>query len=168
MLTPGIAAPAQRAVDVHSHIITEEYTALLRRHGAELEETFPLPAWSAETHVAFMDKAGIECAVLTMPAPQPYYGDSHESAECVRKINEEAARVKARFTGRFKFCASLPLPDVDAAIREAIYALDTLKADDGDEQPWTIPRRRATGHADVSAQQARRRRDNTSPPPNAL
>lgn len=23
MLTPGIAAPAQRAVDVHSHIITE-------------------------------------------------------------------------------------------------------------------------------------------------
>lgn len=129
MLTPGIAAPAQRAVDVHSHIITEEYTALLRRHGAELEETFPLPAWNAETHVAFMDKAGIECAVLTMPAPQPYYGDSHESAECVRKINEEAARVKARFTGRFKFCASLPLPDVDAAIRKAIYALDTLKAD---------------------------------------
>lgn len=129
MLTPGIAAPAQRAVDVHSHIITEEYTALLRRHGAELEETFPLPAWSAETHVAFMDKAGIECAVLTMPAPQPYYGDSHESAECVRKVNEEAAMVKARFTGRFKFCASLPLPDVDAAIREAIYALDTLKAD---------------------------------------
>lgn len=48
MLAPGIAAPAQRAVDVHSHIITEEYTALLRRHGAELEETFPLPAWSAE------------------------------------------------------------------------------------------------------------------------
>ena len=40
MLAPGIAAPAQRAVDVHSHIITEEYTALLRRHGAELEETF--------------------------------------------------------------------------------------------------------------------------------
>ena len=129
MLAPGIAAPAQRAVDVHSHIITEEYTALLRRHGAELEETFPLPAWNAEAHVAFMDKAGIECAVLTMPAPQPYYGDSHESAECVRKVNEEAARVKARFTGRFKFCASLPLPDVDAAIREAIYALDTLKAD---------------------------------------
>lgn len=44
ILAPSIAAPAQRAVDVHSHIITEEYTALLRRHGAELEETFPLPA----------------------------------------------------------------------------------------------------------------------------
>lgn len=31
--------------------------------------------------------------------------------------------------GRFLFCAALPLPDVDAAIKEAIYALDILKAD---------------------------------------
>ncbi len=37
--------------------------------------------------------------------------------------------VKAQHEGRFLFCAALPLPDVDAAIREAVYALDTLHAD---------------------------------------
>lgn len=31
--------------------------------------------------------------------------------------------------GRFLFCAALPLPDVAASIGEAVYALDTLKAD---------------------------------------
>ena len=118
-----------QTVDMHTHIILPEYMEVLRAHGAELEETFPLPAWDAERHIAFMDSAGIRTAVLTMPAPQPYFGDVEESARCVRRVNEASAEVKRKYPGRFMFCASLPLPDVDAAIREAIYALDTLGAD---------------------------------------
>ena len=128
-LISSILIHAQKPVDVHTHIILPEYKELLQRHGAELEETFPLPDWDAERHIAFMDSAGIGCAILTMPAPQPYYGDVAESAACIRRINEASAEVKAKYPGRFKFCASLPLPDVDAAIREAVYALDTLGAD---------------------------------------
>jgi len=118
-----------QTVDVHTHIIIPEYMEVLKAHGAELEETFPLPTWEAERHIAFMDSAGIRTAVLTMPAPQPFYGDTEESAECIRRVNEASAKVKQDYPGRFKFCASLPLPDVDAAIREAVYALDTLGAD---------------------------------------
>ena len=118
-----------QTVDVHTHIIIPEYVEMLKAHGAELEETFPLPEWDAGRHIAFMDSAGIRTAVLTMPAPQPYYGDAEESAECIRRVNEVSARVKQDYPDRFKFCAALPLPDVDAAIREAIYALDTLGAD---------------------------------------
>ena len=118
-----------QTVDVHTHIIIPEYVEMLKAHGAELEETFPLPAWDVGRHIAFMDSAGIRTAVLTMPAPQPYYGETEESAECIRRVNEVSARVKQNYPGRFKFCAALPLPDVDAAIREAIYALDTLGAD---------------------------------------
>ena len=106
-----------------------EYREFLQRHGAELEETFPLPVWEAEKHLAFMDSANIQCTVLTLPAPQPYYGNTQESATFIRKINEIAAQVKAAYPGRFLFCAALPLPDVNAAIREAIYAIDTLGAD---------------------------------------
>ena len=125
----GVMAQEKITVDVHTHIIIPEYVEVLKAHGAELEETFPLPAWNAERHIAFMDSAGIRTAVLTMPAPQPYYGDTEESAECIRRVNEASAKVKRQYPDRFKFCASLPLPDVDAAIREAVYALDTLGAD---------------------------------------
>lgn len=120
---------AQSPIDVHAHIIPPEYREFLQRHGAELEETFPLPVWEAEKHLAFMDSANIQCTVLTLPAPQPYYGNTQESATFIRKINEIAAQVKAAYPGRFLFCAALPLPDVNAAIREAIYAIDTLGAD---------------------------------------
>ena len=125
----GLAPLCGQTVDVHTHIIIPEYVEMLKVHGVELEETFPLPVWAAERHIAFMDSAGIRTAVLTMPAPQPYYGDAEESAECIRRVNEVSAKVKQDYPGRFRFCAALPLPDVDAAIREAVYALDTLGAD---------------------------------------
>ena len=129
MLCATFATAFAQTVDVHSHMIIPEYMEVLKAHGAELEETFPLPEWEAERHIAFMDSTGIRTAVLTMPAPQPYDDDMEESAECIRRVNEVSAEIKQRYPERFKFCAALPLPDVDAAIREAVYALDTLKAD---------------------------------------
>lgn len=121
---------AQKPIDTHSHMIPKSYRDYLVKHDALLDEDFPIPQWSLEKHIKFMDAAGIQTSVLTLPAPQPWFGDSVESAQLIRKINEEMAEVKAIHKGRFLFCATLPLPDVDAAIREAIYALDTLHADD--------------------------------------
>lgn len=125
----GSVSLCGQTIDLHTHIILPEYVKVLKAHGAELEETFPLPEWDVERHIAFMDCAGIRTAVLTMPAPQPYYGDVKESAKCIRHMNEVLAEMKQQYPGRFKFCAALPLPDVNAAIREAVYALDTLGAD---------------------------------------
>lgn len=122
----GMSEPV---IDVHSHIVLREYTDILKKHGAELEEMFPLPAWDAASHVKFMETAGIEYSVLTMPAPQPWFGDALEGRRIVRRINEVSAQVKKNYPGKFKFCASLPLPDIQASIKEAVYALDVLHAD---------------------------------------
>lgn len=65
----GTAPLYGQTVDLHAHIILPEYREVLKAHGAELEETFPLPAWDAARHIDFMDRAGIRTAVLTMPAP---------------------------------------------------------------------------------------------------
>ena len=62
---------AQNVIDIHCHNVLSEFRALLDRHDASLEETFPLPEWSVEAHLKFMDEAGIGQSVLSMPAPQP-------------------------------------------------------------------------------------------------
>lgn len=116
-------------IDVHSHMIPESYMEAVKAHGMEMDEGFPIPGWSAEAHLKFMDEAGIRTSVLTMPAPQPYFGDGAESAAVCRRFNEEAAALKASRPGRFLFCAALPLPDVPRAIEEAKYALEVLGAD---------------------------------------
>ncbi len=114
---------AQGVIDVHSHIITPEFMSALEGEGRLMDEGFPLPKYDVEKHLQWMDEAGVPTSVLTLAAPQP--GDK----AVIRQCNEMAARIKSEHPGRFLFCAALPLPDVDAAIREAVYALDTLKAD---------------------------------------
>ena len=116
-------ANAQGVIDVHCHIITPEFVSALEKEGRLLDEGFPLPKYDVDNHLKWMDEAGVQTSVLTLAAPQP------TSADVVRKTNEAAALIKREHPDRFLFCAALPLPDVDAAIREAKYALDTLGAD---------------------------------------
>jgi predicted TIM-barrel fold metal-dependent hydrolase/quinol monooxygenase YgiN len=123
------ALPSMAQIDLHSHAITQGYLDYIKANGAEMDEGFPIPNWDVEKHIAFMDKAGIQTSVLTMPAPQPFFGDAEASAKVCRKYNEECAALKARYPGRFMFCAALPLPDVPHALEEARYALEVLGAD---------------------------------------
>ena len=114
---------AQGVIDVHSHIITPEFVSALDKEGRLLDEGFPLPKWDAEAQLKWMDEAGIQTSVLTLAAPNP------TSAAVIRETNEAAAKLKREHSDRFRFCAALPLPDVNAAIEEARYALDVLGAD---------------------------------------
>ena len=119
----AIMVQAQEVIDVHSHIITPEFVSALDKEGRLLDEGFPIPKWDAEAQLKWMDEAGIATSVLTLAAPQP------TSAKVVRATNEAAAKLKREHPDRFRFCAALPLPDVNAAIEEARYALDVLGAD---------------------------------------
>ena len=114
---------AQGIIDVHSHLITSEFQKDLEKHNLLMDEGFPLPKYDVEAHLKWMDEVGIATSVLTLAAPQP------ASRESIRQANEKAAQIKKEHPGRFLFCAALPLPDVDAAMEEAKYALDVLKAD---------------------------------------
>ena len=126
---------AQGVVDVHSHIITPEFVSALESEGRLLDEGFPLPKWDPEAQLKWMDEAGIQTSVLTLAAPHPLTpspkceGEAYGGKSVIRLCNEAAAKLKREHPDRFRFCAALPLPDVNAAIEEARYALDVLGAD---------------------------------------
>jgi 6-methylsalicylate decarboxylase len=46
-----------------------------------------------------------------------------------RQINDYGARLMSDHRGRFRLLAALPLPDVDASLREIESVFETLKAD---------------------------------------
>ena len=117
-------------IDVHHHILPPEYAS---RVGAErigrLIVSGRMPDWSPQHSIDAMDRNGIETAVTSISAPGLWFGDDDAAGDLARLCNEYAAEMRRDHPDRFGLFASLPLPDVDASLREIEYALDVLKAD---------------------------------------
>src|SRR5260370_32847998 len=87
------------------------------------------PQWSPESAIAFMDSQEIATGILSLTAPSVVGWKTIERREMARRVNEYTADLVARRPDRYGNFATPPLPDVDGALRELEYALDTLRAD---------------------------------------
>jgi len=113
-------------LDVHAHYLPDFYREALREHGLGQPDGFPyIPEWSAQEHVAFMDRLGIERSLLSVSSPGVRLGD----IDLARAVNDAGRRAVVDHPGRFGLLASLPLPDVDEAIAEIGYCYDRLAVD---------------------------------------
>jgi 6-methylsalicylate decarboxylase len=112
-------------IDVHAHYLPELYRDALRAAGHDQPDGFPyIPDWSAEEHVHVMDRLGIATSYLSVSSPG-VLGD----VDLARAVNEEGRRAVVDHPGRFGLLASLPLPDLDAAMAEIAHASERLDAD---------------------------------------
>jgi len=119
----------QVRIDVHHHIVPREYVSALEDNGITEAAGVPLPVWNPEDSLSLMDRHGIGTAVTSISAPGIFFGDRGFTRELARRCNEYSARLVREYPGRFGAVAVLPLPDVDAALEELAYALDTLELD---------------------------------------
>jgi 6-methylsalicylate decarboxylase len=116
-------------IDVHAHFLTDRYVAAAQGAGITQPDGMPAwPSWSVDAHLDLMEQNRIEKAVLSISSPGVHFGDDDAAAELARHVNEFAADVSAEHRDRFAFFGSVPLPCVDAAVDEAVYAMDTLGA----------------------------------------
>jgi predicted TIM-barrel fold metal-dependent hydrolase len=136
-LVSGSISPVQgraqnpRRIDVHHHLISPSWKKQLTRWHAVR------PVQGYETHQSYdpikdieaMDKGGVETSFLSVTTPGMWFGDIDETRRVVREQNEYGAQLVRDHKGRFGHFATVPLPDVDASLREIAYAFDTLKVD---------------------------------------
>src|SRR5208283_4317525 len=119
-------------IDVHQHVVPPAYADWLRSKGIQEAGGKELPSSAVEDALRLMDDHEIATAVLSISTPGVHLDASKRedpiARSKAREVNEFAARLARDYPLRFGFIATLPLPDVDGALHEATYALDTLRA----------------------------------------
>ncbi len=116
-LSPARGALAQPAkphrIDVHYHVFPPETLARATNPAQK--------GWSLQRALEALDRNGIATGMASSGSTLPPDG--------ARIFNEFGTRIGRDHPGRFGLFAALPLPNVDASLKEIEYALDVLKVD---------------------------------------
>jgi 6-methylsalicylate decarboxylase len=123
-------------VDVHAHYFPQAYTDLLLRVGGRSlpEAARPLTARPMRqdnpaallTRLQQMDEAEVQMQVLSPAASPPYAEKEADAVAAARLLNDSYAALAQQYPGRFAAFVSLPLPHIDASLREMERGLDQL------------------------------------------
>ena len=123
-------------VDIHAHYFPKEYNDLLLRIGGRSLPEAARPstarpmrnddAAGIPTRLQQMQEADVELQVLSPAASPPYAEKEADAVAAARLINDSYAELARKYPGRFNAVVSLPLPHIDASLREMERGLDQL------------------------------------------
>src|SRR2546422_2915313 len=121
------STPGSGRIDVHHHFGSPAWLAMVNTKKTQGYQTWQpyTPARAIED----MDRGGVSTAMISITTPGIWFGNIDETKRMARQENEYGARMVSDYKGRFGLFAVLPLPDVDASLRQIEYAFDTLKAE---------------------------------------
>src|SRR5438094_10482699 len=112
-------------IDVHHHIVPP---SLLQAWGAQRMGAASAN-WTPSKALEELEQGGVSAGMTSIaPAGDPF-NDPSTAVRLCRECNEYAARLATDHPRRFGVFAALPLPNIDASLREIEYRFDTLNAD---------------------------------------
>lgn len=114
-------------IDVHHHVLPEFYKDAQRAQGIMGSAYRGFPEWSPELSLSLMDRLDIAAAIFSFTSPGIYFGDLAQTRELARRCNDFLAELVVKHPTRFCGFAFLPLPDVDASLKEIARIDEELK-----------------------------------------
>lgn len=143
-----MSTPACTCTDIHNHIVPENFPAYAGRNvnvpwpsmaeahachrhvmiSGKVYRTVADGSWSVARRISDMDTAGVTRQALSpMPELLSYWLPLDDARVLIRYLNDQIATMIDQAPNRFLGLGCVPLQDVDAAIREMEYVMNTLK-----------------------------------------
>jgi 6-methylsalicylate decarboxylase len=121
---PARPAPAALSgfVDVHHHLFPPAMVAALEPRLPKAS----LPG--VQKSIAELNAGGTETALISFPSPDLVTLEEPRLTRLVRGCNSFATGLTHSYPGRYGLFASLPLPHLDASLKEIEFAFDQLHA----------------------------------------
>ena len=117
-------------IDVHAHYFPQAYTDILMRIGGRSLPEAARPRTARpmrqdapagmQTRLQQMDEAEVQMQVLSPAASPPYADNEADAVEAARLLNDSYAELVQQYPRRLAAFVSLPLPHIDAALRESL------------------------------------------------
>ena len=130
-------------IDVHTHMLTNEWVALLEKHGGPSYSLktvagglraihldgapfmTPVPnMFDWEARIANMDRARVDIAVTSLTCPNVYWGSAEVSLKAAQIANDDMAKAQKTWPDRIRWFASLPWHHERPALEELKRACD--------------------------------------------
>jgi aminocarboxymuconate-semialdehyde decarboxylase len=128
-----------KVIDVHTHMYSHgwvkaveeaadptfrigENNALIYRGGSIGRMTPPMLDW--DLRIKDMDDAKVDVALISLTAPNVYWGTRAQSVAAARAINDDFLAAQRKYDGRIRWFASLPFQHEADALAELRRAKD--------------------------------------------
>jgi predicted TIM-barrel fold metal-dependent hydrolase len=121
--TPAVR---RRRIDVHHHFAPPAWVVEVK--GRPLLQPANT-SWTPQQSIDDMDRGDVAAAVISITNPGLWFGDAAVTTRLARACNEYGATLVRDHPTRFGLFAAMPMPAVDATLKEIEYAYDVLKAD---------------------------------------
>src|SRR5262245_55588577 len=118
---PGGGGKSVKVIDVHTHMLNQEYLGLLTRHGGRYRVrkvvggqtgiprdgapfmTLTPGMFDYEARLRAMDEAGVDLAIVTLTSPNVYWGGAKVSLEAAKLVNDDMSARQHRYPKRIRF-----------------------------------------------------------------
>ncbi len=124
-------------IDVHTHMYSPDWLRLIKEHGGpdyEIRESLDSPQtifykgasfcvledlhFDYAKRVENMAAAGVDMAIITLPAPSAFWGNVDVSVEAARVANDAFSAAQTQYPDQIRWMASLPWEYPDQAVAE--------------------------------------------------
>ncbi len=124
-------------IDVHTHVFCREWLDLIKNSNDsqfKYQQTSPIAEsiykrgarfvtirpehMSYEHRIEAMDKAGVDMAIVSLTAPNVFFGDEATSLQAARVMNDDMAKAQKKYPKRIRWFMSIPWEHSTTAVEE--------------------------------------------------
>jgi aminocarboxymuconate-semialdehyde decarboxylase len=117
MFSPGWMAAVRAAQDPDFRLGEGAQDGALIYRGSGIGRIVP-SMLDFDIRIKAMDEAKVDVALISLTAPNVYWGTRAQSAAAARSINDDFAAAEKKYAGRIRWFASLPFQHTDDALAE--------------------------------------------------